>query len=144
MIAYITCTLVATVYGNCYHIPVMKRAYGGMITIEDDGVHCLLMIGGVGSPPTIELPNTQYVKLSSGRVLTNEHNMYNISSGKHVITYNNYIAIIYFIGEWSTPTVIGECTCQTVTVLPSIISTSPKLSYLAAGLVIQVLVAMYM
>ena len=66
----------------------MKRGFGGMITIEDDGVHRLLMIGGFGSPPTIALPNTQYVKLSSGRVQTNEHNMYNISTGKHVITYN--------------------------------------------------------
>ena len=90
------------------HIPIMKRGFGGMITIEDDGVHCLLMIGGIGSPPTMELPNTQYVKLSSGRVRTNEHNMYNISTGKHVITYN-IIVIIYFIGEWATPTVIGEC-----------------------------------
>ena len=81
------------------HIPVMKRGYGGMITIEDDGVHCLLMIGGVGSlpfsqhlihnkMPTIGLPNTQYDKLSGGLVRTNEHNMYNISTGKHVITYN--------------------------------------------------------
>ena len=71
------------------HIPVMKRAYGGMITItiEDDGVHYLLMIGGTGSPPTIELPNTQYVKLPSGCVRTNEHNMYNVTTGKHVIIH---------------------------------------------------------
>ena len=75
-------------------IPVMKRGYGRMITIEDDGVHCLLMIGGNGSPPTIELPNAQYVKQSNGCVRTNEHNMYNISTGKHVITYN-IIVIIY-------------------------------------------------
>ena len=72
------------------HIPVMKRAYGGMITIEDDGVHCLLMIGGIGSPPTIELPNAQYVKLSSGRVRTNEHNMYNISTGTHACYYSMF------------------------------------------------------
>ena len=65
----------------------MKRAYGGMIAIEDDGVHRLLMIGGFGSPPTIELPNTQYVKLPNGCVRTNEHNMYNISTGKYMLLH---------------------------------------------------------
>ena len=87
----------------------MKRGYGGMITIENDGVHCSLMIGGIGSPPTIELPNTQYVKLSNGCVQTDEHNMYNICTGKHVITYDIIVVIISFIGEWTTPTVIGKC-----------------------------------
>ncbi|XP_019852398.1 PREDICTED: kelch domain-containing protein 3-like, partial [Amphimedon queenslandica] len=31
--------------------PVMMRGYGGMISIEHDGIHHLLMIGGMGSKP---------------------------------------------------------------------------------------------
>ena len=55
-----------------------------MITIEDDGIYCLLMIGGQGSPPTVELPDTKYVQLSSGTVpATNEQNMYNLFTGKY-------------------------------------------------------------
>ena len=66
-------------------IPVMRRGFGGMITIEDDGVH-LLMIGGRGGPlPTVKLPITRYVVLPSGRVRTNEHNIYSISTGKHIL-----------------------------------------------------------
>ena len=78
-------------------IPVMKRGFGGMIAIEDGGVQCLLMIGGKGSTPTKKLPNTQYVKLASGRVQTNEHNMYNISTGKHSVylQYSVLTLIIY-------------------------------------------------
>ena len=76
-------------------MPVMKRAHGGMIAIEDGGVQCLLMIGGKGSPPTIKLPNAQYVKLVGGCVRTNEHNMYNISTGKHLEHYDNYYDSLY-------------------------------------------------
>ena len=65
------------------NILVMKRGYGGMIIIEDDGIHCLLMIGGQGSPPTVELPDTKYVQLNEARVYTNEQNMYNLFTGKH-------------------------------------------------------------
>ena len=60
------------------HISVMKRGYGGMIT---DGTY-LLMIGGVGSPPTVQLQQAQYIYFSDGRVRTNECNMYNILTGK--------------------------------------------------------------
>ena len=64
-------------------ILVMKRGYGGMITIEDDGIHCLLMIGGLGSPPTVKLPDTKYVQLQTGSVRTNEQNIYNLFTGKY-------------------------------------------------------------
>ena len=64
-------------------ILVMMRGYGGMITIEDDGIHCLLMIGGQGSQPTVELPDTKYVQLQNGTVFTNEQNMYNLFTGKY-------------------------------------------------------------
>ena len=63
-------------------ILVMTRGYVGMITIEDDGIHCLLMIGGLGSP-TVELPDTEYVQLPDGTVYTNEQNMYNLFTGKY-------------------------------------------------------------
>ena len=62
------------------HTSVMKRGYGGMITVEDDGTY-LLMIGGIGSPPTVQIQQAQYV-YSEGRVRTNECNMYNILTGK--------------------------------------------------------------
>ena len=53
-----------------------------MITVEDDGTY-LLMIGGVGSPPTVQLQQAQYIYFSDGqRVRTNECNMYNILTGK--------------------------------------------------------------
>ena len=64
-------------------ILVMKRGDGGMIIIED---HCLLMIGGVGSPPTVELPDTKYYPMQIGTLLctcTNEQNMYNLFTGKY-------------------------------------------------------------
>ena len=65
-------------------IPVMKRSYGGMITIEEDGIHCLLMIGGQGSPPTVEIPNTEYIHIPAVTVsATNEQNMYNLFTGKY-------------------------------------------------------------
>ena len=66
-------------------ILVMKRGYGGMITIEDDGIHCLLMIGGEGSPPTVELPDIEYVQLNDDWVYTNKQNMYNLFTGKYAI-----------------------------------------------------------
>ena len=64
------------------HIPVMKRAHGGMITIDNDETY-LLMIGGRGSPPTIQLQQAQYILLPEGDMRTNECNMYNMLTGKY-------------------------------------------------------------
>ena len=64
-------------------ILVMKRAAGGMITIEDDGIYCLLMIGGEGSPPTVKLPDTKYFEINDDIVCTNEQNIYNLFTGKY-------------------------------------------------------------
>ncbi|XP_019852403.1 PREDICTED: uncharacterized protein LOC109582191 [Amphimedon queenslandica] len=72
--------------------PVMMRAYGGMISFEHDGVHHLLMIGGLGSKPAVQLPYYKYIELSNGRWRTNEHSMYNLSSRK-----------------WNNPSIIGQC-----------------------------------
>ena len=44
------------------NIFVMKRAYGGMITVEDSDETYLLMTGGDGSPPTVQLQQAQYIQ----------------------------------------------------------------------------------
>ena len=64
---------------------VMMRGWGGMISFEHDGVHHLLMIGGLGSKPSaaVQLPHYEYESLSSGRWRTNEHSIYNLSSSKN-------------------------------------------------------------
>ena len=63
-------------------ISVMKRANGGMITVEDSDETYLLMIGGHGSPLTVQLQQAQYIKSRDGRVATNECNIYNLLTGK--------------------------------------------------------------
>ncbi|XP_019852176.1 PREDICTED: uncharacterized protein LOC105312801 isoform X2 [Amphimedon queenslandica] len=71
---------------------VMRRGGGGMISFEHDGVHHLLMIGGMGSKPAVQLPHYKYIELSDGNWRTNEHSMYNQSSRK-----------------WNNPSIIGQC-----------------------------------
>ena len=68
----------------------MKRGAGGIMSIEQAGHHCLLLIGGIGSPPSIQLPQAQYYQYSDGGVSTNEQNMYDLTIGK-------YINISYYI-----------------------------------------------
>ena len=75
--------------------PVMRRGYGGMISFEHDGEHHLLMIGGTGSKPAVQLPHYKYIKLRNGRWRTNEHSIYNISSSKISL----YLFIINIIGN---------------------------------------------
>uniref|UniRef100_A0A1X7UDA8 Uncharacterized protein n=1 Tax=Amphimedon queenslandica TaxID=400682 RepID=A0A1X7UDA8_AMPQE len=72
--------------------PVMRRSAGGMISFEHDGVHHLLMIGGMGSKPAVQLPHYKYIEDFNGAWQTNEHSMYNLSSRK-----------------WSNPSIIGQC-----------------------------------
>ena len=62
--------------------PVMRRAGGGMISFEHDEVHHLLMIGGIGSKPAVQLPHHKYIELPNGKWQSNEHSMYNLSSSK--------------------------------------------------------------
>ncbi|XP_019860615.1 PREDICTED: uncharacterized protein LOC109588952 [Amphimedon queenslandica] len=70
----------------------MMRAVSGMVSFEHDGVHHLLMIGGMGSTPAVQLPHYKYNKFSSGKWRTNEHSMYNLSSR-----------------IWNNPSIIGQC-----------------------------------
>ena len=66
------------------NITVMKRGYGGIMSSEQAGHHCLLIIGGHGSPPSIQLPQAQYYHFLDGRVSTNEHNIYDLTTGNNI------------------------------------------------------------
>ena len=62
----------------------MKRANGGIMSTEYDGRHRLLIIGGYGPPPSTQVPQAQYYQLPSGDVSTNEHNLFDILTGKNI------------------------------------------------------------
>ena len=63
--------------------PIMRRGWSGMISFEHDGVHHLLIIGGVGSEPAAQLPHYHYKRLPNGNWRTSEHSMYNLASSKY-------------------------------------------------------------
>ena len=65
-------------------IAVMKRAYGGIMSTENNGRHRLLIIGGYGPPPSTQVTQAQYYQLPSGDVSTNEHNLFDILTGKNI------------------------------------------------------------
>ena len=65
-------------------IVVMRRSSGGMISSKEEGRHCLLLIGGFGSPPSIHLPHVQYYQLPNDRISTNEQNIYDLTTGKNI------------------------------------------------------------
>ena len=74
--------------------PVMRRAAGGMISFEHDGVQHLLMIGGLGSKPAVQLPHYKYIELPNGLWRTNEHSIYNISSSKVLLLFEIMLIIL--------------------------------------------------
>ena len=65
-------------------ITVMKRGYGGMMSSEQAGRHCLLLVGGSGSPPSIQSPQAQYYQYPDCRVSTNEQNIYDLTTGNNI------------------------------------------------------------
>ena len=65
-------------------ITVMKRGYGGMMSSEQAGHHYLLLIGGFGFLPSIQLPQAQYYQYHSGSVSTNEQNIYDLTTGNNI------------------------------------------------------------
>ena len=69
---------------------VMSRAYGGMISFENDGIHHLLMIGGRGSNPVVQVQNANYTNIGRNKWRTNEHSMYNLSTSEHKFIYYYY------------------------------------------------------
>ena len=62
----------------------MKRASGGMMSSEQMGHHFLLVIGGYGSPPSNQLPKAKYHQLDDGLKSTNEHNIYDLTTGNNI------------------------------------------------------------
>ena len=62
----------------------MKRGAGGIMSSEQEGHHYLLVIGGLGSPPSIQLPQVQYYWYPNGLVSTNEQNIYDLTTGNNI------------------------------------------------------------
>ena len=61
---------------------MMKKAYGGMISLDFDKTEYLFIVGGEGSTPTVHHSQFQYDRLSTGGVRTNEQLLCNVSTGK--------------------------------------------------------------
>ena len=61
---------------------MMKKGFGGMISLDFDKTEYFFIVGGVGSTPTVHHPQFQYDRVKSGRVRTNEQLLYNLSTGK--------------------------------------------------------------
>ena len=61
----------------------MKKAYGGMLSLEFDGTDYLFMVGGIGSiAPAVKHPQFQYEAIKTDTVVTNEQLLYNLSNGE--------------------------------------------------------------
>ena len=61
---------------------MMKKAYGGMLSLEFDGTDYLFMVGGLGTTPAVKHPQFQYEQVDDGHVRTNEQLLYNLSNGE--------------------------------------------------------------
>ena len=69
---------------------MMKKSYGGMLSLEFNGTDYLFMVGGKGTTPAVKHPQFQYEQLKSGHVRTNEQLLYNLSNGEFLfINYGN-------------------------------------------------------
>lgn len=86
------------------NLPVMRRAFSGMVSFDCNGKHYLLIIGGKGHAPAIRIPGTAYlypedlVKIDPATICqTNEHSLYNLSSGNLHVSIITACALI-----WST------------------------------------------
>ena len=71
----------------CNESSTMKKGHAGMISLEFDGAEWLLIIGGLGSTPTVYHSQFQYDQLKDSRVRTNEQLLYNLSTGKNLFLY---------------------------------------------------------
>ena len=66
----------------------MKKAYGGMLSLEFDGTDYLFMVGGYGTYTisAVKHPQFQYDQVKNrrvhGRVRTNEQLLYNLFNGE--------------------------------------------------------------
>ncbi|XP_019856507.1 PREDICTED: uncharacterized protein LOC109585019 [Amphimedon queenslandica] len=64
---------------------MMKKGYGGMLSLEIDGTDYLFMVGGSGPKPSVKRPQFQYDRLDDGMARTNEQLLYNLSNGKFTV-----------------------------------------------------------
>uniref|UniRef100_A0A1X7T2Y9 Uncharacterized protein n=1 Tax=Amphimedon queenslandica TaxID=400682 RepID=A0A1X7T2Y9_AMPQE len=71
---------------------MMKKGYGGMLSLEFEGTDYLFIVGGVGTTPAVNHPQFQYSRIKDGRVSTNEQLLYNLSNG-----------------QFTVPSVSGQC-----------------------------------
>ena len=76
-------------------ITVMKRGYGGIMSSEQAGHHCLLLVGGIGSPPSTQLPQAQCYQCPDGKISTNEQNVYDLKTGNDINI--SYYTIRYYL-----------------------------------------------
>ena len=74
---------------------MMKKGFGGMISLDFDDSEYLFIVGGRGSTPTVHHPQFQYHQLKDGRVRTNEQLLYNLSTGKIIYITIPYKAILW-------------------------------------------------
>ena len=61
----------------------IKKNLCGMVSFTCNNEDIALIVGGRGSPTETPQPNATYVTLPSGNVATNEHHMYNFSTGEY-------------------------------------------------------------
>uniref|UniRef100_A0A1X7T6U1 Uncharacterized protein n=1 Tax=Amphimedon queenslandica TaxID=400682 RepID=A0A1X7T6U1_AMPQE len=97
---------------------LMKKANAGMISVEFDGAEYLVIIGGLGSTPTVYHPQFQYDQLKTGRVRTNEQLLYNVSTG-----------------QFTVPSVSGQCCPPTSDFIIEKITTTGNRGVMFGGLV---------
>ena len=72
---------------------MMKKGYGGMLSLEFDGTDYLFIVGGLGSTaPAVKHPQFQYKQIND-HVLTNEQLLYNLSNGE----FQFYVCIIVIV-----------------------------------------------
>ena len=71
-------------------LPIKKWGCG-MVSFTCNNEDIALIVGGNGSSTKTPQPNATYVTVDHGKVVTNEHHMYNFSTGK----YKYFVIIIY-------------------------------------------------
>ena len=65
-------------------LPIKKRVCGMVsFTCTCNNEDIALIVGGRGSPTKTLQPNATYVTMKDGDVVTNEHHMYNFSTGEY-------------------------------------------------------------
>ncbi|XP_019860249.1 PREDICTED: uncharacterized protein LOC105315008, partial [Amphimedon queenslandica] len=97
---------------------LMKKGFAGMISLEFDGAEYLVIIGGIGSTPTVYHPQFQYDQLKTGRVRTNEQLLYNVSTG-----------------QFTVPSVSGQCCPPTDSFVIEKIATTGNRGVMFGGMV---------